>query len=81
MISKQPRVTLPCPVHPACLYPRQCTADQCLGWPLRAGVQPVVNLERKVCTYCGQEGHRAHACPRRQADEAEAAQMAANRGM
>ena len=21
---------------------------------------------RKVCTYCGQEGHRAHRCPNRQ---------------
>lgn len=25
----------------------------------------------KVCTYCGQEGHLAHACPRRVRDESE----------
>ena len=22
--------------------------------------------ERKVCTYCGKEGHRAHRCPSRE---------------
>lgn len=25
----------------------------------------------KVCTYCGQEGHLAHACPRRPEDKPE----------
>ena len=29
-----------------------------------------VNVEQKICTYCGQEGHRASTCPHLRAAEA-----------
>lgn len=65
----RPRVTLPCPVWPECRFRHLCTDEQCHGWPLKTGVSPpVLDLEQKICTYCGQVGHRAHACPRRKAD-------------
>lgn len=28
-------------------------------------VKKEVNIERKICTYCGMEGHRASNCPNR----------------
>lgn len=45
-----------------------CGPAQGYPWPPAPEDEPADELEAsgdRICTYCGQAGHRAHACPRR----------------
>lgn len=74
-----------CPVKDRCATPSVCSAGRCAEEVNRelqrngpntlfigsTGIVPIASptVYDHICTYCGKEGHRAHACPVRKEEE------------